>query len=1134
MNPIPKILIVDDNPTNLELLRGQLRPLNAEILSAQNGHDALEILETKDISLAILDVQLPGMHGFEIAEHIRNKQSEISVQVILITAVYNDARNLLKGYQSGAVDYIIKPVTKNVLLSKVKVFLGIAQKERIINDHNLKLEQELIIRNRKLHESEKSFKAIFNNTLAGFYRTDMSGDILMLNPAANNILGLTGYDSVHNINLNINIFKTETSQNMFKLELAMKGEIKGLETIWKRLDGNSIHVSEYARVTVDENENPLYIEGIFNDITLQVQNSHLLSLQKNMGYELLNIISPREAAQIVVSNLAKVDGIDVAGFYLFDSKELKLMLEYSVGLSDQFGAFVAEYNQSTDQFKQMDEGRIVHIFVDDLRDERSKPLKSEGLKDLLSIPFKWENQLLGVINLASKNLDQIPEISVKTILATIPSINEALHRIQFYKLQQDSHRNLLDLFDSIEDYIFVMDRQGKILQVNNSVVSVLGYSRKTLIGQPVLMVHPPELRDSAASIIARMINHGEKICNIPIMDAHGKHIPVETRVNEGSWNGEPMLIGISRDITARIEQEKLLKFRLDFESMMAKTGMKFVNINYHETDQTINETLKEIGKFLNVDRSYVFLFNDDFTEMDNTHEWCNQGIEPQIDNLKNLPVSLFPWWMEILRNNRIINYFDIDEMPAGAENEKNILKEQDIKSIIIVPLFFKAQLLGFAGFDSVQSKMNFSDDTEKMLTMAAGYFANAIEHKRKSLALDDYRKNLEIKVAQRTNDLKETNLKLKSEIQVRKEVERELRKLSVAIEQSATAVIITNIVGNIEYINPATTEITGYKAYDLIGKRFWLLNGGAQDEETHTYFWNKILSGKSWIGELNDVKADQTPIKVNLSITPIKNSKGVITSFIALYEDITKQKQMESMVIHSQKMEAIGSLASGIAHDFNNLLQVIKVFSDMIKLESSNNESIIKNTIQIDSAVERGNKTIKALLNYSRNKEPLRGIINLSKVMSNFIQVIKSILPETISISSDIERNLFVKGDSVQLEQVVMNLAMNAKDAMNNKGNLKIGLKSIRKSTQFPGLPKTKYALLTIEDDGKGIDEKILPRIFDPFFTTKKTGQGTGLGLSVVAGIIEGHHGFIETKSQSGTGSQFGIYLPLTNKEDKL
>jgi len=1133
MNPTPKILIVDDNPTNLELMRGQLQSLNVEILSAQNGPDALEIFEANDVSLAILDVQLPGMHGFEIAEYIRNRNNEIPVPVILITAVYNDARHLLKGYQSGAVDYIIKPVTKNVLLSKVKVFLSLAQKARIITDLNLKLEQELIIRNRRLHESEESFKAIFNNTMAGFYRTDLTGDILMLNPAAQSILGLTGYDSVRNINLNINIFKTETSQNMFRLELAMKGEIKGLETVWKRLDGNSIHILEYARRINDENGNPIYTEGIFTDITQQVQSSILLNLQKNLGYELLNILSPEEAAKVVVANLIKVEGIDIAGFYSFDIRERKLVLVGSYGLSGDFEKFAAEYNESSEQFQLMNKGRIVHHVVDEVSFSGKEALKAEGVKDLLSIPFKWENQLLGVINLASKNLDRIPENSVNTILATIPSINESLHRILFYKMQQDSHRNLLNLFDSIEDYIFVMDRQGRILEVNNSVVSVLGYTKKNLIGQPVLMVHPPELRDSAAKTVAKMINGSEKMCSIPIIDVTGKQIPVETSVSEGFWNGKQILIGISRNITDRIEQEKLLKYRLDFETMMSTTGVKFVNINHQETDKTINETLKDIGEFLNVDRSYVFLFNDDLTMMDNTHEWCNQGIEPQIENLKNLPTNLFPWWMEMLKINRIINYYDIGEMPVGAENEKNILKEQDIKSIIIIPVLFKAQLVGFAGFDSVRSKMAFSDDTEKMLTVAAGYFANAIEHKRKSIALDDYHKNLELKVAQRTSDLKETNLKLKSEIQVRKEVEKELRKLTVAIEQSATAVLITDIVGNIEYVNPATTEVTGYKADELIGKRFWLLNGGALDEETHTLFWDKVLSGKSWIGELNDFKADETPIKVSLSITPIKNSKGDIISFIALYEDITRQKQMESMVFHSQKMEAIGSLASGIAHDFNNLLQVIKVYSDMIKLESTHNDSIIKNTVQIDSAVERGNKTIRALLNYSRSKEQTRGLINVSKVMMNFIQVIKSILPGSVTITSELERHVFIKGDSVQLEQVVMNLAMNAKDAMNSKGNLKICLKAMKRPTQFPGLPMTRYAQLSIEDDGSGMDEKTLRHIFDPFFTTKKTGDGMGLGLSVVAGIIQGHHGFIEANSQPGKGSRFDIYLPISNKEDE-
>ncbi len=1132
MNRKTTILLVDDNPGNLELMKGQLGSLQVEFQTARNGLEAIRILESNDISLAVVDIQLPGMEGFEITEYIRKHQDELQLPVILITAVYNDARYLLKGYQSGAVDYIVRPVTKNVLLSKVKLFLDISQKTRAISNTNIKLEQELVSRNHRLHVSEESFKAIFNNTLAGFYRVNNEGDILMLNPAAHTILGLEGYDPAINIHLKMSFFRTERSQQMFNLEMAMKGETKGLETQWKKIGGELIHVKEYARIIKDESGETTYIEGVFNDISVQLQSQNLLNLQRNLGYELLNISSPEQAAGIIVSNLANIDGIDVAGFYTYDAAGRKLVLLSSHGLSDKFVGETGEYDETTWQFQKMVEGNLVHHNFDEVPPERREILHQEDLKDLFSIPFKWKKQLLGVINFASRKTDKIPELSVQTILACTPIINESLHRILFYKMQYESHQNFMNLYDSIEDYIFVLDQKGDILEVNNSVVMSLGYSKADLLGKPVLQVHPPEMRDYAAEVVGRMITKKEKVCTIPLIDRRGEHIPVETKITEGFWNGEKAFIGISRDVTARLEQEKLLNFRLDFETLMTKTGAKFVNRNYSEIDQAISETLNETGRFLGVDRSYVFLLQDNQKLMDNTHEWCNQGIEPQIDNLKNLPIALFPWWIARMKHNEVINCYDIDLLPPEAENEKNILKAQDIKSVIIVPLIFESKLKGFVGFDAVKQKKHFTDDTEKMLRIAAGYFSSALEHKRKSVELDDYQRNLEIKVARRTADLKEANLKLKTEIQVRKEAERELRKLTVAIEQSDTAVIITDIVGNIEYINPATTKITGFAKEDLLGKQFWLLSADRRDEKTNTRFWDTILSGKSWIGEMQDYTADQSQIKIKLSITPIRNSKGIITSFIALYEDITKQKQLEGMMIHSQKMEAIGLLASGIAHDFNNLLQVIKVYSDIIKLESNHNDSVIKNTFQIDSAVDRGNKTIKALLNYSRNISPENGVINLSQVLTNFIQVIKSIMPQTIEIGGRIARGIYVEGDSVKIEQMVMNLAMNAKDALKNKGNLTISLTANKKSFPLPGLPRAKYALLSVEDEGIGMDEKTMEHIFDPYFTTKGAGQGTGLGLSVVAAIIENHQGFVEVKSQPGKGSRFDIFLPLTENEN--
>lgn len=1133
MNRKTTILIVDDNPNNLELMKAQLHSLQVDFKTAQNGPEAIRILGSTDISLAIVDIQLPGMEGFEITEYIRKNQNELQLPVILITAVYNDARYLLKGYQSGAVDYIVRPVTKNVLLSKVKIFLNISQKTRDISNTNLKLEQELELRTRRLQVSEESFKAIFNNTLAGFYRINRDGDILMLNPAAHSILGLEGYDPKVNIHLKMSFFRTEKSQQMFNLEMAMKGETKGLETQWKKLGGELIHVKEYARIITDELGETTHIEGVFNDITLQMQSQNLLDLQKNLGYELLNISSPADAARVIVANIAKIEGIDVAGFYTYDMLERKLLLLNSFGLSDNFIKLASEYDHTTEQFQLMVSGNVVHHVIEEMPLGRRENIQHEGIKDLFSIPFRWEKQLLGVINFASRKTEKIPELSIQTILACTSIINESLQRILFYNMQHESHQNFLNLYDSIDDYIFVLNLQGNILEVNRSVVQTLGYSKADLLGQSVLTVHPPEMRSFAADVVANMINGNERVCTIPLLNNRGEHIPVETRITEGFWNGEKALIGISRDMTARMEQEKLLKFRLDFETLMTKTGAKFVNLSYLKTDQAISETLQETGQFLDVDRSYVFLLHSNQLLMDNTHEWCNQGIEPQIENLKNLPLEIFPWWIDQMKHDTVINFYDIDLMPTEAENEKNILKAQDIKSIIIVPLTFDSKLMGFVGFDAVKQKKHFNDDTEKMLRVAAGYLSSALEHKRKSMALDDYHRNLEIKVAQRTADLKEANLKLKTEIQVRKDVERELRKLTVAIEQSDTAVIITDIVGNIEYINPATTNITGFTRDQLVGKQFWLLAADQRDEKTNNRFWDTILSGKSWIGEMQDYKADHTQIKIKLSITPIRNSKGIITSFIALYEDITKQKQMEGMVIHSQKMEAIGLLASGIAHDFNNLLQVIKVYSDIIKLESNHNDAIIKNTFQIDSAVDRGNKTIKALLNYSRNISPEKGVINLSQVLINFIQVIKSIMPQTIEITGRIARDLHIVGDSVKIEQMVMNLAMNAKDAMKNTGNLSISLTSNKKTMQLPGLPKAKYAMLSIGDEGIGMDEMTLEHIFDPYFTTKAAGQGTGLGLSVVAAIIENHQGFVEVKSQPDKGSRFDIYLPLSEKDNK-
>ncbi len=696
-----------------------------------------------------------------------------------------------------------------------------------------------------------------------------------------------------------------------------------------------------------------------------------------------------------------------------------------------------------------------------------------------------------------------------------------LRKIYFNVLQQNSKNDLEKLFNSIDEFIFIVNKQGKIIHFNKSVTQKLGYTSQELQGLAVELLHPANKRLEAREIMAELFAGKVKSCPIPIQNKKGELIPVETKVVQSTWGSEKAWIGISRDISDRIKQERILAYRLQFEELMTKTALRFLSLDYTKIDKAINQSLKQVGKLLEVDRSYVFLFKANMTKMDNTHEWCNIGIKPQIEILQDLDSEAFPWWMDQLRKNKTINITNIGKLPTEAENEKRILLEQNIKSIIVVPMFFKNELIGFIGFDAVKKYTNFSVDSVKLLNILSSIITNAIIHKRNNIKLIDYQNNLENEVSKRTEKIRETNRKLRNEILIRKETERELKKWYIVIEQSAVSVYITDIKGNIEYVNPQVYLTSGYKSDELIGKNIKLFKLTPQYPIYYKNFWKTILKGEVWRGIVKNKTKNGEIIWEYEIISPVKNKKGKIINFIIVRKDITSEKKMESQMIQSMKMEALGKLAGGIAHDVNNILQIISVYTDLLLYEPNNKEGLK----QIRNAIERGSEMLGALLDYSKNNKTSKKVINLDKVFENFINTIKPILPSTITLNFNFKRACKVMGNKTQLEEVLLNLILNAKDSITNKGKINIELKRTE-TIDKDSVSEKQWIILIVQDNGKGMDKEIIKKIFDPFFTTKELGKGTGLGLSIVSDIVKQHNGFIEVETKLGEGSLFRIYLP--------
>jgi len=366
---------------------------------------------------------------------------------------------------------------------------------------------------------------------------------------------------------------------------------------------------------------------------------------------------------------------------------------------------------------------------------------------------------------------------------------------------------------------------------------------------------------------------------------------------------------------------------------------------------------------------------------------------------------------------------------------------------------------------------------------------------------------------------------------------RDLQKLSQAVQQAGEAVLMTDRNGVIEYVNPAFTSITGYAPEEVIGQTPAILKSSAQDPSFYKNLWDTITRGEVWHGTLIDRKKDGSFYPAMMSIAPITNDSGEISHYVSLQQDMTEYRKMEEQFLQSQKMEAIGTLVGGIAHDFNNMLAAIQGNVYLSRLHLKQQPEVADRLRNIELLGMRAAEMVQQLLTFARKDRMKMQQFSLNAFVSEAHKLAKTGIPENIELVYDIcEEELMIDGDVTRLQQVLMNLGNNARDAVALADQPRIACrlslfvvtKAFKKA--YPDNKNKELALLTVSDNGSGIKPEYLQKIFEPFFTTKGVGEGTGLGLAMVYGAVQSHGGIIEVESECGKGTVFRIYLPLTKK----
>ena len=370
----------------------------------------------------------------------------------------------------------------------------------------------------------------------------------------------------------------------------------------------------------------------------------------------------------------------------------------------------------------------------------------------------------------------------------------------------------------------------------------------------------------------------------------------------------------------------------------------------------------------------------------------------------------------------------------------------------------------------------------------------------------------------------------------RQKAEDTLRKLWRAVEQSADLVIITDLSGVIEYVNPAFEALTGYSPEEVIGRTPRILKSGQQAPALYQELWQTILSGGVFRGILVNRKKNGEIFFAEKTITPLRDTEGTITHFISNDRDITERRQLESQLQQAQKMDAIGRLAGGVAHDFNNLLMVISAYAELMQDSLAAEHPLRRNVQEIMTASRRAADLTRQLLAFGRKQMQSLKFLDLNWIIRDINKMLPRLIGEDIQLMFVAGQNLGkVKADPVQIEQVLMNLAANARDAMPHGGKLVIETASVQLDEayvqQHSIVPAGDYVLLAVTDSGQGIAPEHMAHIFEPFYTTKEEGKGTGLGLATVYGIVKQNGGFVWVYSEPELGTTFKIYLPQVQQD---
>jgi PAS domain S-box-containing protein len=640
---------------------------------------------------------------------------------------------------------------------------------------------------------------------------------------------------------------------------------------------------------------------------------------------------------------------------------------------------------------------------------------------------------------------------------------------------------------AIGDAVIATDARGVVELVNPSAENLTGWPQDEAAGKPlkeVFRIVNEETREKVEDPVAKVMREDRVVglANHTLLIARdGTERPIADsaapiRDERGGITGAVLVF---RDQSRERLAQRMTRIRLSLIEYAAA----------HTLDELMTRALDDIGELLDSPIGFFHFLGEDQRTLI-LQQWSTRTLGefcPAEGKRQQNTIDQAGIWADAVRQKKPIVHNDYTSLP-----HKQGLPEghAEVRRELVVPIIREGRVLAILGLGNKPS-----DYTEKDLENVS-YLADVtwqiVRHKR---------------------------------------ADAESERLLSAIEQAGDMIVITDPGGIIRYVNPAFERVTGYTRQEAVGRNPRLLKSDQQDRDFYQRMWSTISSGGTFKGRMVNKRKDGTLYTEEMTISPVCDAAGAIVDYVAVKHDITEDLRLAAQYQQAQKMESVGRLAGGVAHDYNNMLSVIIGYTELALDRVDPADPLHADLEEIARAARRSTEITRQLLTFARKQIISPRVLDVNETVESMLRMLRRLIGESIELVWLPGEELWpVEMDPVQVDQILVNLGINARDAIADVGRVTIETRPVTVDPAYcaehPGFIPGDFVMLAVSDNGCGMDRETLDNIFEPFFTTKEENQGTGLGLATVYGIVRQNGGFINVYSEPGQGTIFKIYLP--------